>query len=94
MPIKLSVATIQASKQSRFSGHIILGLGAFMDSILVVEAHRYAGQYVTTADFGQTEVITASPSAISAYKQAVSKGYKDPVIIYVPKDGEQCHACY
>lgn len=61
---------------------------ANMENILVADAARYVGQYVTTADFGKTEVITSSKSAVEAYNNAKELGYTDPVLIYVPLEGE------
>lgn len=59
-----------------------------MESILVANAARYVGQYVTTADFGETAVITTSNDAVEAYNSAIELGYSDPVLIYVPLEGE------
>ena len=59
-----------------------------MDNILIANAEQYLGQYVTTADFGETEVITSSENAIEAYDSAISQGFSDPVLIYIPKEGE------
>ncbi len=59
-----------------------------MDNILIANADQYIGQYVTTSDFGETEVITSSESAVEAYDSAVNKGITDPVLIYIPKEGE------
>lgn len=64
-----------------------------MDSILIADASRYAGQYVTTEDFGKTTVISSSKSAVQAYKEAITKGFLDPVIIYVPAENEREYAC-
>ncbi len=59
-----------------------------MENILVADASRYVGQYVITEDFGKVDVVASSESAEVAYTMAIELGYKDPVIIYVPKEGE------
>ena len=59
-----------------------------MDNILVADATQYIGQYVTTADFGETKVISASDNAVEAYNDAINQGHLEPVLIYVPAEGE------
>ena len=59
-----------------------------MDNILIADATKYVGQYVTTARFGETNVITASENAVDAYNQAINLGFNDPVLIYVPIEME------
>ena len=59
-----------------------------MENILVADAYRYVGQYVTTADFGETQVVSASKNAIEAYNEAVKRGFSNPVLIYVPLESE------
>ncbi|MCK5356516.1 MAG: hypothetical protein KAJ63_15475 [Methyloprofundus sp.] len=59
-----------------------------MENVLVAHSESYLGQYVTTSDFDDINVISASPSAVQAYKEAVKKGYDDPVLIYIPRVGE------
>lgn len=64
-----------------------------MEHVMVAEAFRYEGQYVTKATFNTTEVLTSSTSAVNAYREAQAQGYIDPVLLYVPKDEEDdCYA--
>ena len=56
-----------------------------MENVLVAHSERYMGQYVTTADFDDINVITSSPDAITAYSDAIEKGYNSPVLIYIPQ---------
>ena len=59
-----------------------------MENVLAANAEQYIGQYVTTADFDDLQVITASPNAVIAYNEAVKKGHPDPVLVYIPREGE------
>jgi len=59
-----------------------------MENVLANNAEQYIGQYVTTADFDHFDVITHSPDAVIAYNEAVKKGHPDPVLVYIPHEGE------
>lgn len=52
------------------------------------DARIYAGQYVCVDNYGSVEVIAANKDPLIVHQVAVDKGYKNPVIFYVPCLGE------
>ncbi len=58
-----------------------------MKKNVLVESDEYAGKYVAQPDFDKREVIAANEDPEKAYDEAVSKGYKHPVVFYVPEKG-------
>ena len=45
---------------------------------------KYIDHYVAQASFGGGKVIAFDKDPAEAYKKAVEKGCKDPIIFYVP----------
>lgn len=57
-----------------------------MGQILINDG-RYGGRYVATKDFDDNTVIADSKDPKEAYDLAVKKGFRDPVIFFVPIEG-------
>ena len=53
-------------------------------SQVLLKDKKYAGKYVAIEDFGYEKVIASGESPQDVYAKAVGKGYKDPVIFFVP----------
>ena len=53
---------------------------------IVKDVEKYYGMYVTTASFDSKDVLTASTDPREAYGQAVSLGYPEPVLTYIPNE--------
>lgn len=47
----------------------------------------YGGQYVAFKEFEDHVVIASGPTPQEVYDEAVAKGYKDPVVAFVPPRG-------
>lgn len=60
--------------------------GSIMASILIRE-NRYSGKYVVIKDYKDSAVISHGDDPVVAYKEALKKGFTDPVIIYIPTAG-------
>ena len=54
-----------------------------MTNVLIKEK-RYRGQYVAIKDFKKPTVIAHGTDPKEVYKQAIKKGYTEPVIMQVP----------
>ena len=55
-----------------------------MERILVKDK-KYAGQYVAIRDFDDPQVVGYGKNPEEAIKRASQKGYKNPVIVFVPE---------
>ena len=53
-------------------------------AVQLVKEKKYSGQYVALKDFKDSTVIGSGSQPQEAYEKAAKKGYKDPVIVYVP----------
>lgn len=56
-----------------------------MSDVMVKNADKYQGQYVCLETWDSDDVISHSESAAEAYREAVSLGCDDPVIVYCDK---------
>ena len=56
-----------------------------MENVLIKDK-KYSGQYVVIKDMDDPEVISYGEDPQTIYNEAVSKGYSEPVILFVPKD--------
>lgn len=57
-----------------------------MDQTLI-NSNKYNGLYIAIKDFGDNTVITSGKKPQEIYEEALKRGYKEPVILYVPKSG-------
>lgn len=55
-----------------------------MDTILV-KTNEYNGRYVAMKSFEDHAVIGVGDDPEAAIKDALMKGYKDPVLLYIPE---------
>ena len=55
-----------------------------MEQILIKD-EKYYGQYVIIEDFDKPNVIASGTDMKKVYEEATKKGYKNPVIVYIPK---------
>ncbi len=51
---------------------------------------KYNGKFIATESFNSNKVIAHGSTIIKAYNRAQEKGFKDPVIDFVPKKGSVC----
>ena len=51
---------------------------------ILFKENKYTGKYVATRDFDDSTVIGYGATPQAAYKNAAHKGYKKPVISFVP----------
>lgn len=54
-----------------------------MEQTLITEK-KYSGRYVAIRDFKDGTVISDGKDPQEAYEKAIAKGFKDPVILFVP----------
>ena len=54
-------------------------------TIQLIKNKRYTGKYVALKSFEDGTVISSGAHVKEVYEKAAKKGYKGPVIIYVPK---------
>jgi hypothetical protein len=52
---------------------------------IINNAKKYAGKYVATASFNDKKVIASGKDASKVRKQAIDKGYKSPVMLFIPR---------
>ena len=55
-----------------------------METVLV-NTNEYDGRYVAMKSFEDHTIVGVGDNPETALKDAVSKGYKDPVLLYVPE---------
>lgn len=56
-------------------------------TVQLIKDKKYSGQYVALKDFKDSTIIGSGTQPQEAHIKAVKKGYKNPVIVYVPKKG-------
>ncbi|MBI5195473.1 MAG: hypothetical protein HZA10_04025 [Nitrospirae bacterium] len=56
-------------------------------NVLVKDGQKYGGNYVATISFTNKKVISIGPDPVKVHSDAVLKGFKDPVIVFIPKRG-------
>ncbi|MBI5400377.1 hypothetical protein HZB07_07245 [Candidatus Saganbacteria bacterium] len=54
-----------------------------MDNTLLKD-EKYTGRYIAIKDFGDETVLADGKSPSEVFESAKQKGYKDPVILFVP----------
>ncbi|MFH1825678.1 MAG: DUF5678 domain-containing protein [bacterium] len=54
-----------------------------MDQVLIKDK-RYSGQYVVIKDFNDPTIIASGDDPEMIYEEAVGKGHREPVIVFVP----------
>ncbi len=52
-------------------------------------SEKYYGKYIAIPSFTDKKVITYNEEIVKVYNESVKKGYKDFVIIYIPKPDER-----
>jgi hypothetical protein len=58
-----------------------------MKNILMVkDSEKYAGKYVATKSFMNKEVITFGSDFNDVYDAAEKKGFKNPVVVFIPEN--------
>jgi hypothetical protein len=55
-----------------------------MEKVLI-NSDQYNGRYVALKSFDDNTIIGAGDDPETAIKEALSKGYHDPVLLYVPE---------
>jgi hypothetical protein len=56
-------------------------------NVLVEDDDRYGGQYVATKSFADKTVVSHGLNPADVHAEAKEKGYKDPVVVYIPPKG-------
>ena len=54
---------------------------------LVNNCEKYSGQYVAVKSFSDREVISSGSQPVDVLNAAKEKGFKEPVLIYIPEKG-------
>lgn len=54
-----------------------------MEQTLITE-RKYNGRYVALKDFKDSTVVSDGKTPQEAYEKAIGKGFKEPVILFVP----------
>jgi hypothetical protein len=57
------------------------------DNVLLKDGQKYTGQYVATQSFTCQNVVSYGTDVKVVQKEAQDKGYKNPVVFYVPEKG-------
>jgi len=55
-----------------------------MDKV-IIKTNEYNGRYVAMKSFEDPTVVGAGDDPATALRDAASKGYDDPVLLYVPE---------
>ncbi|MBU1785243.1 MAG: hypothetical protein KKG95_07910 [Candidatus Omnitrophica bacterium] len=55
--------------------------------LTLLKTKSYSGEYVALESFENHNVIASGANPKEVYKEALSKGCKNPVISYVPVEG-------
>jgi hypothetical protein len=50
----------------------------------VPQNKKYEGKFVATPSFNSSKVVASGKDPDAVYDRAVDKGYKSPVIVFVP----------
>ena len=56
--------------------------------VTLVRSNKYNGRYVALSGPKGRKVISSSKSVEKVYASALKKGYKNPVVVYIPKKNE------
>ena len=61
----------------------------------LVKNKKYMGRYVALKGFEDPRVVSFGPTPQEAYKKAVHKGFRNPVITFIPsKEMVQIYLCH
>ena len=52
---------------------------------VLVNTDKYNGQYVAMKSFDDSTIVGVGDDPETALKEALSKGYNDPVFLYIPE---------
>lgn len=52
---------------------------------VLVKTDKYNGRYVAMKSFNDNTIVGSGEDPESALKEAAEKGFKDPVLIYIPE---------
>ena len=50
----------------------------------LIKDNKYNGRYIAIKDFTDNTIVGDGKEPQEAYEKALGKGFKDPVILYVP----------
>lgn len=60
----------------------------------LVKNRKYVGKYVALKNFDTSRVVSFGPTIQEVYRKALRRGFKDPVITFVPsKEMVQIYLC-
>ena len=51
---------------------------------VLIKDKKYQGRYVALKDFDKPIVIAHSKDPLKVFKKSVAKGFKKPVVVFVP----------
>jgi hypothetical protein len=54
-------------------------------SKVLVKTDRYNGRYVAMKSFTDSAIVGSGEDPETALKEAAEKGFKDPVLVYIPE---------
>lgn len=54
---------------------------------VLLKTNKYNGKYVAIKSIIDSKVVGSGKNPATALRQASAKGFKDPVLVYVPKEG-------
>lgn len=52
---------------------------------VLVKTDRYNGRYVAMKSFTNSTIVGSGEDPETALKEAAEKGFKDPVLVYIPE---------
>jgi hypothetical protein len=52
---------------------------------VLVKSDQYNGQYVAMKSFEDNTIVGSGEDPETALKEAASKGFKDPVLVFIPE---------
>ncbi len=52
---------------------------------VLVKTDKYNGRYVAMKSFKDNTIVGSGKDPQTALKEAASKGFKDPVLVYIPE---------
>jgi len=55
--------------------------------VLVKDSRKFGGKYVATRSFKSNKVLCAGTDPVKVIREAKEMGARDPVLIFVPKEG-------
>jgi len=55
--------------------------------VMVKDGRKYGGKYIATRSFKNKKVLCAGTDPVKVIREAKEMGAKDPVLVFVPKEG-------